>query len=181
MPRFCRSLICGLLLLLPGGAFGRSKTGLIDVYCQTLRSEFAGAVPFVFSGPDPWVKLDDVPASMPNEALAFIYTAGPDIRWVFLRITDENNAWFEDIEYYYRDDGSLAKRVRHLQSLASNIALDVSSYYAGGRLIKQKSHHYPLAHGKTDNSQFSDPNAPTFWSVDDLPFPAIDDLWKRHA
>jgi hypothetical protein len=127
------------------------------------------------------VQLDDVPASMPNEALAFLYSAGSDIRWVFLRITADDEGWMEDIDYYYRDDGSLAKRVRHLESRAANIALDVSTYYEQGRVIKEKSHHHALAHGKTDSSQFSDPDAPTFWTVDDLPFPEIDDLWKRLA
>jgi hypothetical protein len=142
---------------------------------------FASTSPFVFSGPEPWMQMDEVPASMPGDALAFVYTAGGDIRWVFVRINDEDNGWSEDIDYFYRDDGSLAKRVRHLQSASSNIALDVTTYYSGGRVLKEKAHHHPLSHGKTDNSQFNDPDAPVFWTVEDLPFPAIEELWKRLA
>lgn len=180
-----RSVACfavGLLLAAPGASFGgTSKTAAIDAYCVQLRTDFASTSPFVFSGPDPWVQMDEVPASMPDEGLAFIYTSGPDIRWVFLRITDQEAGWSEDIEYFYRGDGTLAKRVRHLQSIPSNIALDVTSYYLAGRVIKEKSHHHALKRGKTDSSHFSDPEAPTFWTVNDLPFPEIDDVWKRLA
>ncbi len=134
-----------------------------------------------FPGQTRGTQLDEVPASMPNEALAFVYTAGSDIRWVFVRMTDEDNDWVEDIDYYYRDDGTLTKRVRHLASIASNIALDVTTYYAEGRLLKEKSHHHSLSQGKRDSSRFTDPDAPTFWTVKDLPFPEIQDLWKRLA
>ena len=174
-------IACSLLLLLPGGVFARAKTAAIDAYCDGLRSNFVNTLPFMFSGPDPWTQIDELPASMPNEGLAFVYAAGSDIRWVFVRITDEDNDWFEDIDYYYRDDGSLVKRVRHLESIEANIGLDVTTYYAAGRVIKQKSHHHALTRGKTDNSRFSDPDAPTFWKVQDLPFPEIQDLWKRLA
>ncbi len=175
----CASL---LLFLFPAFASARSsKTAAIDLYCNQLRAGFASATPFVFSGPDPWVQLDDVPASMPGDGLAFLYAAGPDIRWVFLRIADSENGWSEDIDYFFRADGTLAKRERHLQSAASNIALDEISYYLNGRLLKQKSHHHAMVHGKTDSSQFSDPDAPVFATVDDLPFPEIDDIWKRLA
>lgn len=182
MPRVGQCVLWGILLLSPTLAIaGHSKISAIDAYCNQLRSDFANTPPYVFSGPDPWVELDEVPAAMPDEGLAFIYTAGSDIRWVFLRITDRNNAWSEDIDYFYREDGTLAKRERHLQSNASNIQLDVVSYYSDGRLIREKSHHHAISRGKTDNSQFDDPGAPTFWTVDELPFPEIDDLWKRLA
>jgi hypothetical protein len=182
MRRVLECFAGGLLLMAASSnALGNSKTSAIDAYCNRLRADFASSSPFVFSGPDPWIQMDEVPASMPDTALAFIYAAGADVRWVFVRITDPDNGWSEDIDYFYRDDGSLAKRVRHLQSVPANIALDVTTYYADGRVLKEKSRHHALARGKTDSSQFSDPDAPTFWSVDDLPFPAIEDLWKRLA
>src|ERR1700761_2442210 len=135
MSRLAACLFCGLIFLAPGAAFGGpSKTSLIDEYCNRLRTDFATTSAFVFSGPDPWVQLDDVPASMPDEGLAFVYTTGADIRWVFLRITDRDNGWSEDIDYFYGADGTLAKRERHLQAIASNIALDVTSYYFEGQL-----------------------------------------------
>lgn len=175
-------LLWGALLLAPLALnAGQSKIRSIDAYSEQLRSDFASMPPYVFSGPDPWVQLDDVPAAMPDEGLAFVYTAGTDIRWVFLRITDTNKQWSEDIDYFFRSDGTLAKRERHLQSASSNIALDVVSYYVDGHLLKEKSHHHALLPGKTDNSQFFDPDAPAFLTVDDLPFPDIDDIWKRLA
>jgi hypothetical protein len=182
MPRISKCYVWGVLLLGScAAAAGNSKTGSIDAYCSHLRADFAATPPYVFSGPDPWVQLDQVPASMPDDGLAFLYTAGPAVRWVFLRITDREDGWSEDIDYYYRPDGTLAKRERHLQSVASNIALDVASYYLDGRVIKEKSHHHALTSGKTDSSQFNDPDAPTFLTVNDLPFPEIDDIWKRLA
>jgi hypothetical protein len=182
MPRAVECLLCGLLVIAgPARASGHSKTSSIDAYCNGLRAAFTSTSPFVFSGPDPWMQMDEVPASMPSDALAFVYAAGGDVRWVFLRITDEDGGWSEDIDYFYRDDGSLAKRTRHLESVSSNIELDVTTYYQQGRVLREKVRHHALSHGKIDSSQFSDPDAPVFWSVEDLPFPAIEDLWKRLA
>jgi hypothetical protein len=175
-----RRFLVGAIMLASASAYaGPSKIRAIDAYCGQLRADFASTAPYVFSGPDPWVQLDEVPAAMPDEGLAFVYTSGADIRWVFFRITDRDNQWSEDIDYFYR--GTLAKRERHLQSTPSNIALDVVSYYVDGQVVKERSHHHPLLPGKTDSSQFIDPDAPQFLTVDDLPLPDIEDVWKRLA
>src|ERR1700733_8601930 len=87
-----------LLALFPGFASGHSKWASIDAYCSQLQAEFVNATPYIFSGPDPWVQLEDVPASMPDDALAYVYTSGPGIRWVFLRLLDSDQGWSEDID-----------------------------------------------------------------------------------
>ncbi len=171
----------GPLILFPALALGHSKLAAIDSNCLQLQATFAGAIPIVFSGPDPWVLLDDIPASMPDDAVAYLYTAGTDIRWVFVRVVDSDAGWSEDISYFFNDNGVIMKRERHLQSTASNILLDVSTYYKGGRVLKEKSRHHALGRGKPDASQFNDPDAPTFTNVRDLPFPDIQNLLQRLA
>jgi hypothetical protein len=170
-----------LLVVLPGLAAGHSKWASIDAYCNQLHVEFAGATPNIYSGPDPWVQLEEVPASMPDDALAYVYTSGPGIRWVFLRLLDSDQGWAEDIDYFFREDGTIAKRVRHLQSAVSHISLEVTTYYAGGRVVKEKTRHHAMGREKPDSSQFSDPDAPVFWTVTDLPFPDVLNVWERLA
>ena len=181
MARLVRWCVWSVLIAAPAFAIGHSKTAAIDLYCSQVKQTFSGADPYVFTGPEPWVQIDEVPASMPDDALAYVYTAGADIRWVFVRIVDRDSGWSEDIDYFFREDGSLAKRERHVQSAASNIRLEVFTYYAEGRVVKEKSHHHSLGPGKADSSQFNDPDAPVFWWTEDLPFPEITDFWKRLA
>ncbi|MBV8906490.1 MAG: hypothetical protein JOZ22_22860 [Acidobacteriia bacterium] len=138
-------------------------------------------MPFVFSGPDPWVEMDEVPAAMPDEALAFVYTAGEEIRWVFLRIVDSENGWSEDVNYFFRTDGTIAKRMRELHSNRANIVLQVITYYERRRVLKESSHYRAFGPGPKHPSEFDDPDAPVFWNVDELPFPEIPDLWRRLA
>jgi len=174
-------LLLGVLAFAPALAFGHSKVAAIDADSSQLRAAFAGATPFVFSGPDPWEQLDEMPASMPDDAVAFLYTAGSDIRWVFVRVVDTDAGWSEDINYYFRKDGSVMKRERLLQSTAANISLEVTTYYVKGRVVKERAHHHALGRRKTDVSRFNDPDAPTFWNASELPFPEILDLWERLA
>jgi hypothetical protein len=176
--------LCLLTAVLPASAFalGHSKKlTQIDIYCRQLEADFANSSPFVFSGPDPWIQMDELPGSMPNDALAYVYAAGADIRWVFLRIVDADDGWSEDVNYFFQEDGSIVKRVRLVQNPAANILLEVTTYYKDGRVLKQSAHHHALGRGHQDSSRFTDPDAPVFWTVDDLPFPKIPDLWRRLA
>ncbi len=113
---------------------------------------------------------------------AYIYSAGADIRWVFVRVVDSDAGWSEDIDYFFRQDGTRhesenATYSRRLQTSA----LEVVTYYENGQVVKEKSHHHALGRGKPDSSQFNDPDAPTFLNVDELPFPEILDVWQRLA
>lgn len=157
------------------------KVDAIDLYCQRLQSSFVNATPFVFSGPDPWTEMDELPARMPDEAVAYVYATGPDIRWVFIRIVDEDEDWAEDINYFYRDDGTLIKRTRQIQAHAANIVLDETGYFESGKLLKDSRKHHALASGRQDSSRFIDPDAPLYWTTGDLPFGDILDLWQRLA
>ena len=174
--------MAAVLAAAPVFGFGHSrKVSSIDEYCRLVRQDFASAVPFVFSGPDPWTEIDEVPADMPDQAVAFVYATGAQVSWVFLRAVDADEGWSEDVDYFFRRDGSIAKRVRHMQSVAANITLEVTTYYENGRVLKEVAHHHGLHHGRSDFSKFTDPDAPVFTSTDDLPFPDIPDLWRRLA
>lgn len=163
-------------------AFARSHPVLdIDRYCSVVRNELSGTTPFIFSGPEPWTELDEAPGEMPDEALAYVYTQGPAVRWVFVRWVDEEGGWQEDIQYYFRVDGTIAKRVRRLQSVAANVELDATTYYQRGAVLKEVTHHHALSKRVKPVADFSDPDAPQYLSVDDLPFPEIPDLWRRLA
>jgi hypothetical protein len=178
----CRAWCCVLLcwFLQQNTALARSRAlNDIDTYCKLVLNETSGVTPFVFSGPDPWTELDDAPSGMRDQALAYVYTQGPAVRWVFLRIVDADEGWAEDIRYYFREDGSIAKRVRKVESLSSNIEFEATTYYRSGDILKEVTHHHALRHGHKDSSLFSDPDAPIYMSVDDLPFPDIPDLWRR--
>ena len=182
MSRACIRLLMSLLLASSGFALGHAKRlAAIDAYCSEVQQDVSTSSPFVFAGPDPWVQMDELPAEMPSEALALVYTAGPDIRWVFLRLVDADEGWAEDVNYFFRQDGTIVKRVRQVQSPAANLSFEVTTYYEGGRILKEHTHHHSLRPGRADISNFSDPDAPVFWSVDDLPFPEIPDLWRRLA
>lgn len=175
----------GLLLLLAlcsGNLLARPRElAAIDQYCSDIRTELSASTPFIFSGPDPWTELDDIPAEMPDEALAYVYTQGPSIRWVYLRLVDEQAGWQEDIHYFFHEDGNVAKRVRRLFSAAANLELDETTYYESGDVLKQITRHHALAKGLKKVADFSDPDAPVYLTVDDLPFPDIPDLWDRLA
>ncbi|MDQ2774453.1 MAG: hypothetical protein M3Y57_05930 [Acidobacteriota bacterium] len=182
MYRACVLLLMSLLLATSGFALGHSKRlKAIDRYCAEVQQVVSSTSPFVFAGPDPWVQLDEEPAEMPSEGLALVYTAGPDIRWVFLRLVDSDEGWAEDINYYFRQDGTVVKRVRQVESPGANVSLEVVTYYEGGRVLKENTHHHSLNRGHEDGSKFIDPDAPVFWTLEDLPFPEIPDLWRRLA
>jgi hypothetical protein len=189
-------LLMGLLLASSGFAFGHSKRlkarlKATDAYCAEVQQAVSPSSPFVFAGPDPWVQLDEEPTEMPSEALALVYAAGPDIRWVFLHLVDADEGWAEDVNYFFRQDGTIVKRVRQVQSPGSNVSLEVVTYYERGRILKENTRHHALNHGplnrdpvnrsREDLSTFTDPDAPVFWTLDDLPFPEIPDLWRRLA
>jgi hypothetical protein len=182
MPKASVRLLIGLSFACSVFALGHSKRmAEIDRYCALLRQGTALSSPFVFSGPDPWTQLDEVPAQMPDEALALVYTVGPDVRWIFLRIVDANQGWAEDVNYYFQQDGTIVKRVREVESTAANVLLEVTTYYEDGRVLKEHTRHHSLGAGRQRLDAFEDPDAPLFWSVDDLPFPDIPDLWRRLA
>ncbi len=153
----------------------------IDNYCTQVRNQLSSATPFIFSGPDPWTELDEPPVEMPDEALAYVYTQGPQIRWVFLRLVDDQANWQEDVHYYFHEDGTIAKRVRRLLAKSANVLLEETTYYADGVVLKQTTHHHALVKGAKAIADFSDPDAPEYLTVDDLPFPDIPDLWERLA
>jgi hypothetical protein len=172
MKALARVLAAIGLLSPPAHALGHAKQiKAIQNYCNELDSEFAGASPDVFSGPDPWTELEEVPASMQDQALALVYSEGKQPRWVFLRIKGpEEDAWWEDINYYFRADGTIAKRERHFQIRAANITLSETTFYDHGKVIKDRTHHQALGPGKKNTSAFIDEPAPDYMTVDDLPF-----------
>lgn len=176
-----RCAVASLLLALPAFPFGKSRrVKEIDSYCGQVQKSLAAATPFFFSGPDPWTELDDFPEGIPDPAVAYVYTVGPEIRKVLLRVADPDDGWAEEVTYFYREDGSLARLTRRLQHPAANLILQEVSYYANGRRIKDLIRHHALAAGKPDLARFDDPGAPIFWTVDELPFGEID-LWRQLA
>ncbi len=170
-------LLAVALLTPPAHALGHSKQiKAIQNYCGEIGAEFSGASPEVFSGPDPWTELDDVPANMGDQALALVYSEGFKPKWVFLRIAGpEKEKWSEDIDYYFRDDGTIAKRERHLQISSANMTLVETTYYEHGKVLKDATRHHSLGPGKQKISVFSDEPAPDYMTVDDLPFSGNDD------
>lgn len=175
---------CILLLLFTQAALPLGKSRLIkaiDTYCSSLQDSLTAATPFFFSGPDPWTELDDYPDGVPDPVDAYVYTIGPAIRKVLLRVADPEEDWLEEITYFYRGDGTLAKRLRHLDEPGANISLEEVTYYANGRKIKDSTHRHTLDSGKQDLSQFDDPGAPVFWTVDELPFSDMVDVWRQLA
>lgn len=172
------SVLLGIVLLtFPAHALGHSKQiKAIQEYCGRVEAEFAGSSPVVFSGPDPWTVLDEVPARMGDQALALVYSDGFVPKWVFLRIAGpREEGWSEDIDYYFRNDGSIAKRERHLQILPANMTLIQTTFYERGKVLKTVTHHHSLGHGKQNVAAFNDEPAPDYMSIDDLPFRSEDD------
>lgn len=171
-------LLAALLLPQPAHAFGRSKRiKAIQSYCDDVQTEFTGSPPAVFSGPDPWTELDEVPSTMEDPALALVYSEGfAAPRWVFLRIAGEDkDRWSEDINYYFRADGSLVMRERHLQLVSANISLAQKTYYEHGKVLKNYTRHRALGPGKQKIAAFLDEPAPDYMTVDDLPFSMEDE------
>ena len=170
-------LLAAVLLPAPAHAFGHSKRiKAIQIYCNDLQTEFAGLSPEVFSGPDPWTELDEVPSVMEDPALAFVYAEGFTPRWVFLRIVGQDkDRWSEDVDYYFRADGSIAMRERHLQLISANISLVETTYYEHGKVLKHSTHHRALGPGKQNIASFLDEPVPDYMTVDDLPFSSDED------
>ena len=177
MRRVTQFILLGLLFspLLPARSHAWTE---IDDYCESLNDKLADVTPFVFEGPEPWSEADDIDPADPPSVYARVYTVGPQIRRVFVRVTDTEDGWREDIVYCYKPGGDLAKRVRTVQSPVSNISLEIVTYYGNGEVLKQRSRRRSLARGKQDSSQFVDPGAPVFWTTDDLPFSELMDLWR---
>jgi hypothetical protein len=157
------------------------KVALIDEYCAQIRDEFRDTVPVAFSGPDPWVEIDDIGATLSDGALAYVYAEGPAIRWVVLIISGPRQSWTQTTDYYFRNDGSIAKRDRSLRSITANIQLEEATYYVQGRAFKDFTHHRALGPGHQDSSKLDDPDAPTYLTVDELPFPETPDYLRQVA
>jgi hypothetical protein len=159
-----------LLASLPAQARPK-KQAAIDDYCQRLRAEFVEAHPAVFSGPTPWVELERPPGRLPEGTLALVYAQGSQARWVVLLIQGPHHQWSQTVNYFYGADNRLVKRERYLDQVPANTALQEFLYYEHGEVFSKTTRHHPLKAGREDNSQFDDPNAPEFGSVDELPFP----------
>jgi hypothetical protein len=169
-------LLAALLTAAPG--FGRDRQlAQIDDYCSGVDAALVSATPFLFTGPDPWEEAEDLDDD-DSEALAYVYTVGPQIRRVFIQVANEDDGWREDILYFFSPSGDLVKRLRTLDSPAANISLETVAYYKDGELLKESSHHHSLAHGHRDSSKFIDPGAPVFWTTDELPFSDMIDVWR---
>jgi len=147
------------------------KQAVIDDYCQRLRSEFVETQPAVFSGPNPWVQLEDAPGRVLEGMLALVYAEGSQARWVVLLVRGPHHEWTQTVNYFYAADNRLVKRERYLDQVPANTALQEVLYYQDGAVFSKTSHHQALKAGREDGSQFDDPNAPEFGSVEELPFP----------
>ena len=177
--------LCWLVVpiaLCPAIAGARSKKGaVIDEYCAQLRDEFRETVPVAFAGPDPWVEIDDVGATLSDDTLAYVYAEGPVIRWVVLIMNGPRRAWTQTVDYYFREDGTIAKRDRLLRAITANIEMEEVTYYAKGRAFKDYTHHHALGAGHQDSSKLDDPDAPAYLNVQDLPFPDSPDYLRQIA
>jgi hypothetical protein len=173
-------LILALIMAaFPALPLGRGRQiAKIDDYCRSVDAALSTATPFLFVGPDPWEEADSESEDDSDPAAAYVYTLGPQIRRVYLRITDASEGWQQEITYCFNPDGELVRRVRILDSPKSNISLETLTYYANGELIKESAHRHALTHGHQDSSEFTDPGAPVFWTTDDLPFSDDIDLWR---
>ncbi|HEX4807436.1 MAG TPA: hypothetical protein VH325_00810 [Bryobacteraceae bacterium] len=165
-------LFCAVLPL-----YARSKKiSEIEQTCQDIVAEFPNGPSRIFAGPDPWFEVDTPPPNaLRNGSWAYVYAEGPSIRWLFVREVGPENAWLQDINYFYRQDGTLAKRQRSLSAFKSNVSIEAIEYYdANGNLIKDITHHHPLSGRHEDTSSFIDHEPPLFPTVADVPF--SDDL-----
>lgn len=157
------------------------KLAVIDAYCAQLRDEFRETVPVAFSGPDPWVEIDDIGAALSDEALAYVYAEGPAIRRVVLLMNGPKQSWTQTVDYYFREDGTIAKRDRLLQSSTANIQLQEVSYYLDGHAFKEHTRHHALGPGREDSSKLDDPGAPVYLDLRELPFPDTPDYLRQLA
>jgi hypothetical protein len=174
-------LLCLAVLGAPGLLTGRSKQiQAIDSDCDSLHELFQEARPLRFSGPSPWMELEREQRADPGYAVALVYAAGPRVRWVLLQLADDGERWTENVDYCFADDGTIARRTRQVNSREANTELEVITYYAGHRVLKEKVHHHALSGGREDNSKMLDPGAPVYWTVNQLPFP-LPDLWEGVA
>jgi hypothetical protein len=171
------------LLCAPLPLSGHSRQiNAIDQLCRDIIAEFPDGPSLVFDGPDPWSEIDAPPREMTEGSWAYVYAEGPGIRWVFLREVGPGVSWLQDINYFYREDGTLAKRQRNLSAFKSNIILDVTGYYdPSGRLLKEITRHHALI-GKHENTDaFVDHEPPLFPTTTDVPFSDDPELVRRLA
>jgi len=160
---------------------GRSKKlDAVDSECDSLPDFFREAAPLRFSGPNPWMELDEEQTADPGYAVALVYAAGPRIRWVMMQLADDGGRWTENVEYCFAEDGKIVRRQRQLESREANTELKVITYYEGRHVLKEKVHHQSMRSGREDASKLADPDAPIYWTVDELPFP-LPDLWQGIA
>lgn len=175
---------CGAALFcVPLTASGRSKQiDAIEQLCRDIAAEFPDGPSLVFDGPDPWSEIDAPPPQMTEGSWAYVYAEGPGIRWLFLREIGPGISWFQDTNYFYRVDGTLAKRQRSLSAFKSNINLNVTGYYdPSGRLLKEITRHHALT-GKHENTgAFVDHEPPLFPTIADVPFSSDPELIQRLA
>jgi hypothetical protein len=168
------------LLLVAWPVFGfANKQSAIDSFCQQLKDEFQEASPYFFSGPNPWLQLEQLPAEFSDTALALVYMDGGKIRWVVLNLSEQG--WYERVDYYFEEDGKVAKRERHFEEPAANLVLNESRYYVNGKRWKDQMQHHALGQGKEDLSQLFDPQAPEYLKTDELPFLPVTNRWQRLA
>ncbi len=180
MKAFAGALGIGLGYTLAAWA-GTSKTAAIDDFCQATRAEFVEATPQFFSGPDPWVQLDRLPAAFADAAVATVYYEGHQVKWVVLSMQGPDNVWYETTHYFFDAKGLVEKRERHLDEYKSHIQVDEDLYFRDRKVFKTTYHHralsendQPDAHraGAADKENwdtFFDPDAPFYTDREDLP------------
>lgn len=87
--------------------------------------------------------------------------------------SSESGDWALDATYYYRTNGTLAKKHELLKTFYGNASVTKDSLYTcAGRLLSKTTHHLDLKTKleKAPDPEFVDEDSPAYKRVQDLPF-----------
>jgi hypothetical protein len=172
----CRRLLLVLALLL-GSSFFR----LINSYAKQVdrfskhhpKRSFAN----VGTDTDNWrefktsAELNNATAA-PFDESAFVWLKAGRVVGANFTFTSESGDWAHYVNYYFRENGGLAKVDARLNTFYGNLSVIREKYYDDkGKLLRASTRYLDLQSGKPKKSKdFIDEPIPIYLKAQDLPF-----------
>lgn len=132
---------------------------------------FANA-PETESGPDRWREFKTAAKLEGFDESAYVWQKTGKVVAANFTFTSQSGDWVQDVNYYFREDGKLAKVHAHLNTFHGNLSVIREKFYdAGGRLLHTSTRYLDLNSQKpTKSRDFMDAPVPVYLKARDLPF-----------
>jgi hypothetical protein len=137
---------------------------------------FANEASEMENGPDRWREFKTAAEVEGGEATfdesAYVWQKSGKVVAANFTFTSQSGDWAQYVNYYFREDGTLARIQVHLNTFYGNLSVIREKFYDGrGRLLHTSTRYLNLHSRKpTKSRDFMDQPVPLYLKARDLPF-----------